>query len=147
MAKKLIVFLLCVIILFPSLSVGKTWENEDMEKYSELIKKNIAFPQQMEIFFVISAGSGLHFAFPPSLAGSTLLKIHFSFIPSVIYCSYTGDEASTDIIPLLSPENATTISGSHKILLIGFMGVLGWDGVFSFSDAGFAGFAFYVWTS
>jgi len=119
------------------------------EKCSELIKDSAfqSLPQQMEIYFIISAGSGLHFSLPPSLIGSTLLNIHFSFFPSVIYCSYTGNESSTDIIPILSPENATTITGNHKILIIGFIGIVGWEGVFSFSDTGFAGFAFYVWAS
>jgi len=171
--KKIFIILLCMMLLFPPLSIGETKERTTTftkylpngnvetfkadvggtshaiaEKCSELVKDNMfPLPQQIEIFFIISAGSGLHFSLPPSFIGSTLLNIHFSFFPSVIYCSYTGNESSTDIIPILSPENATTITGSHKILIIGFMGIVGWEGVFSFSDTGFAGFAFYVWTS
>ena len=160
MKGKICTFLLCSIILFPPLSAGAqeqtiTLANGNVETFATEFEMNDIslsdafqfFTQQLEVFFIISAGSGLHFAFPPSFVGSPLLQIHFSFFPSVVYCNYGGSESSTDIIPLFSPENATTISGSHKILVIGFIGILGWEGVFSFSDTGFTGFAFFVWTS
>ena len=99
------------------------------------------------IFLIISGGDGLHFALPPALFEIPLLRFSFNIIPSILYCSYSDSEASTDITPLSGDGNVTSFAGPHKILAGGFVGILGWDGVFSFTSAGFAGLTFFTWTS
>ena len=95
----------------------------------------------------MSAGDGFHFAFPPSILKLSLWSISLSLFPSAIYCNYRGENAETDIIPIMPSGDSTTIYGSHRILTLGFIGVVGWDGLFSVSSSGFAGFTFFVWTS
>ncbi len=99
------------------------------------------------LYFIISAGEGLHFSLPPSLLKSSFWEIIFSLFPSVVYCSYTGEASETDIISLMQAGDETLIYGEHRVLCIGFVGILGWEGIFSYSDTGFAGFSPFVWTS
>ena len=102
---------------------------------------------EVGLYFIISAGKGLHFSLPPSLLQSSFFEIIFSLFPSITYCSYSGTAAETDIIPIGSPSNETLIQGEHRILCIGFVGIVGWQGIFSYEDTGFAGFSPFVWTS
>ncbi|MDD3493446.1 MAG: hypothetical protein PHU95_01265 [Candidatus Thermoplasmatota archaeon] len=100
----------------------------------------------VDLYFLLSAGSGLKFAFPPSLFGLSLLEVELSLIPNVIYCNYRGGEGETTIIPVVSGGNATSIYGDHRLLTIGFVGILGWSTVFTFSNTFLVGFTPYVWT-
>lgn len=135
----------------------KKIEVNDSEKISEAIARNCKemLFEEYEIknyagtglYFIISAGEGLHFSLPPSLLKSSFWEIIFSLFPSVVYCSYTGNASETDIISIMPAGNETLIYGEHRVLCIGFVGILGWEGIFSYSDTGFAGFSPFVWTS
>lgn len=103
--------------------------------------------QQLGLYFIVSGGSGLHMALPPALLEISLLQISFNILPSLIYCSYSGEEASTTITPLMGAGNVTSYDGPHKLLAAGFVGVIGWSGVFSFASTGYAGLTLFTWTS
>lgn len=103
--------------------------------------------QQTGLYLIVSAGDGMHFALPPAMFEIRLLRISFNLIPSIIYCSYSDAEASTDITLLGGTGNVTSLAGPHKVLAGGFVGIIGWNNVFSFYSAGFAGLTFFTWTS
>jgi len=129
---------------------GKTMAEDIAEKCAVLVREDAILQEYTDtgvgLYFVISAGEGLHFALPPSLMQSTFLDIIFSLFPSVVYCNYnTG--ASTDIISLTSLGNETLLEGAHRVLCIGFVGILGWEGMFSYDATGFAGFTPFIWTA
>ena len=128
------------------LETGQTVE----DACRQLLDQDSAIQQYLEdaaldLYFLLSAGGGLKLAFPPSTFGLSLLEVELSLIPNVIYCSYQN-EAETTIIPLVSAGNATFLNGPHRLLAIGFVGILGWSTVFTFSNTFLAGFAPYVWT-
>jgi hypothetical protein len=120
-------------------------------KCEELFYKTIDIEQLadtgVDLYFVISAGSGLHFVLPPSLIQSTFFDIILSLFPSLLYCSYSDSEAESDIISLTASGNETILQGQHRILCIGFVGILGWTGIFSYGNAGFAGLTPFFWSS
>ncbi|HDH81455.1 MAG: hypothetical protein FE040_02310 [Thermoplasmata archaeon] len=123
-----------------------------MEKCAEMVKQDASIQKFLnetgiKLYFIMSAGEGFHFAFPPSILNLSLWRISLSLFPSAVYCNYHGNGAETDIIPVMPSGNSTTIYGAHKILTLGFIGIIGWSGLFSSSDTGFAGFTFFVWTS
>jgi len=118
----------------------------DMAMQDESIQKFLN-ESGIKLYFIMSAGDGFHFAFPPSILKLSLWSISLSLFPSAIYCNYHGSSSETDIIPVMPSGDSTTIYGDHKLLTLGFIGVVGWDGLFSVSDTGFAGFTFFVWTS
>ena len=99
------------------------------------------------LYSIVSGGGGLHFSVPFGLRQLSNFSAIFSLFRVLVYCSYNGDESLTDIFPLSPPGNTTSITGSHKIFCLGFVGFMGWDGFFSFSTTGFAGFSPVVWTS
>lgn len=103
--------------------------------------------QQLGLYLIVSGGSGLHMALPPALLEISLLQISFNILPSLIYCSYSGEGASTTVTPLTGGGNVTSYDGPHKLLAAGFVGVIGWSGVFSFASTGFAGLTLFTWTS
>ncbi len=103
--------------------------------------------QQLGLYLIVSGGSGFHMALPPALLEMRLLQLSFNILPSLIYCSYSGEEASTTVTPLMGGGNVTSYDGPHKLLAAGFVGVIGWSGVFSFSSTGFAGLTLFTWTS
>jgi len=107
--------------------------------------RNFVDGTSVNLYFIMSAGSGFHFIFPPSVMKMSLWDINLSLFPSGIYCNYRGSGSETDIIPITS-GNSTTISGDHKLLTLGFVGIVGWTGLFSTSETGFAGFTLFVWT-
>jgi len=109
-------------------------EDNQMESYSSY-----------GLYFIISAGEGLHFSLPPSLLQSSRFNIFLSLFPSIIYCSYHGNASETDIVPITS-GNETFITGDHRLLCLGFMGVIGWTQVFSYGNTGFAGVTPFFWT-
>jgi len=109
--------------------------HEEMEAYSS-----------MGLYFIISAGEGLHFSLPPSLIQSSRLNIFFSLFPSIIYCSYHGNASETDIVPIIPSGNETFIVGDHHLLCLGFIGVIGWTQVFSYDNTGFAGVTLFFWS-
>jgi len=118
---------------------------------ADMVKDDVAITNfvnttPLSLYFIMSAGGGFHFIFPPSIMGIPLWDINLSLFPSGIYCNYHGSNSETDIIPLTS-GNSTTIYGDHKILTLGFVGIVGWTGLFSMSDTGFAGFTLFVWTA
>ncbi|HHO56960.1 MAG TPA: hypothetical protein ENJ70_00215 [Thermoplasmatales archaeon] len=110
-------------------------EDKEMEYYASL-----------GVYFIISAGEGLHFSLPPSLVQSSRLHIFFSLFPSIIYCSYHGNASETNIVPITPPGNETYLIGDHRLLCGGFMGVIGWTGMFSYENTGFAGVTLFFWT-
>lgn len=130
---------------------GETLSHTIAQKCLELMKEDSAIQsfiqQQIGLNLIVSAGAGLHFAFPPALLEIPLLRTSFTIFPSIIYCSYTGSDSSTDIMSISPPGNTTTLSGAHKVLAIGFVGIIGWNGVFSFSSTGFAGLTIFAWGS
>ena len=97
------------------------------------------------LYFIISAGEGLHFSIPPSLKQWQRFDIIFSLLPSLIYCSYHGNSSETDIMPLAG-GNEMVILGEHRLLCLGFVGIIGWQGMFSYTNTGFAGFTPFFWT-
>ncbi|KAA0002914.1 MAG: hypothetical protein DRN33_01935 [Thermoplasmata archaeon] len=134
------------------LPYSKDFSRAIAEKCAEMAREDKAIRQflndsGLKLYFIMSAGDGFHFAFPPSILKLSLWSISLSLFPSAIYCNYRGENAETDIIPIMPSGDSTTIYGSHRILTLGFIGVVGWDGLFSVSSSGFAGFTFFVWTS
>jgi hypothetical protein len=127
---------------------GETVSHAIARRCAELMKEDAAIQlfieQQLGLNLIISAGDGMHFALPPALLTIPLLQTSFTIFPSIIYCSYSGADASTDIIPLPLGET-TSFSGDHKVLAIGFVGIIGWNGIFSFSSTGFAGLTVFAW--
>ena len=116
----------------------------------QLLDQDVVIQQYIEdaaldFYFLLSAGGGFKLAFPSSTFGLSLLEVELSLIPNVIYCSYQN-EADTTVIPLVSSGNATFLNGPHRLLTIGFVGILGWNTVFTFSNTFLAGFAPYVLT-
>lgn len=97
------------------------------------------------LYFIISAGEGLHFSLPPSLKQWQRFNIIFSLLPSMIYCSYHGNNSETDIMPITG-GNEMIIVGEHRLLCLGFVGIIGWQGMFSYANTGFAGFTPFFWT-
>ncbi|MGC9553774.1 MAG: hypothetical protein ACP5EK_00490 [Thermoplasmatota archaeon] len=130
---------------------GETPSQAIARRCAVLLREDARFQslldQQTGLYLIVSAGDGMHFALPPALFEIRLLRISFNLIPSIIYCSYSDPEASTDITPLGGAGNGTSLSGPHKVLAGGFVGIIGWDGVFSSYSAGFAGLTFFIWTS
>ena len=108
--------------------------------------RNFANNTALKLYFIMSAGEGFHFSLPPSVLKLSLWSINLSLFPSGVYCNYHGSNAETDIIPVFPSGNSTTIYGDHKVLTLGFVGIVGWSGLFSMSDTGFAGFTLFVWT-
>ncbi|MFO8132993.1 MAG: hypothetical protein R6U10_03535 [Thermoplasmatota archaeon] len=121
------------------------------DRCAEMVEDDNRFQQHMDqqigLYLIISGGSGLHMALPPALLEVSLLRISLSLMPSIVYCSYSGEEASTTITPLTGDGNVTSYDGPHKLLTAGFIGVIGWSGVFSFASTGFAGLTMFTWTS
>lgn len=129
---------------------GETLAESIAEACATLVKEDDVLQEYgdtgLGVYFIISAGEGLHFALPPSLMQSTFFNIIFSLFPSVVYCNYNTD-ASTDIISLTSLGNETLLEGPHRVLCLGFVGILGWAGMFSYDATGFAGFTPFIWTA
>jgi hypothetical protein len=96
------------------------------------------------LFWIVSGGDGLHLALPPSGKYSRFLEMYWALIPSIIYCHF-NEGASTDITSLIGGTE-TTLADAHRLLCVGFVGVLGWGNVFSFYETGLAGLAPYVWS-
>jgi len=121
------------------------------QRCADLLQEDTRFQslsdQQTGLYLIVSAGDGMHFALPPAMFEIRLLRISFNLIPSIIYCSYSDAEASTDITPLDGTGNVTSLAGPHKVLAGGFVGIVGWSNVFSFTSAGFAGLTLFTWTS
>lgn len=117
---------------------------------ADLFEEDVRFQhlmdQQTGLYLIVSGGDGFHMALPPALLEIPLLRISFNLLPSIIYCSYSDEEASTTITPLIGEGNITSYDGPHKVLAGGFVGVIGWSGVFSFASSGFAGLTLFVWT-
>jgi hypothetical protein len=130
---------------------GDTMSQAIAERCVTLLQEDTRFQslinQQTGMYLIVSAGDGMHFSLPPALFEIRLLRTSFNLIPSIVYCSYTDVEATTDITPLGGSGNVTSLAGPHKVLAGGFVGIIGWDGVFSFYSAGFAGITFFTWTS
>ncbi len=103
--------------------------------------------QQFGLYLIVSGGDGFHVALPPALLEIPLMRLSFNLLPSLIFCSYSGEEASTTITPLMGAGNVTSYDGAHKLLAAGFVGVIGWSGIFSFASTGFAGLTLFTWTS
>jgi len=113
-------------------------KDEDIQKYAGV---------GVGLYSIVSGGGGLHFSLPISFRQSSNFSAIFSFFRFLVYCNYNGQESLTDIFPISPPGNATSITGQHKVLCFGFVGIMGWEGFFSFSTTGFAGFSPIVWTS
>ncbi|MEA2054017.1 MAG: hypothetical protein U9O96_02705 [Candidatus Thermoplasmatota archaeon] len=131
---------------------GKNFSKKISDMCAKMAREDKAIQRflnetNINVYFIMSAGTGLHFMFPPSLLKLSLWSIALSLFPSGIYCNYHGNEAETDIMPVIPSGSSTTIYGEHKLLTLGFVGIVGWDGLFSFSDTGFAGFTLFIWTS
>ena len=126
---------------------GRTLSQAISQKCAELLNEDARIQsfiqQQLGLYLIVSGGDGLHFALPPALLSIPLLQISFNLLPSIIYCSYSGNDSSTEIIPILGGDPVSA-SGSHKVWVIGFVGIIGWDGVFSSYNTGFAGFTAYA---
>lgn len=120
------------------------------QRCAALMKDDVRFQylieQQAGLYLIISGGDGFHVALPPALMEIRLLRISFNLIPSIIYCSYSDSEATTTVTPLAGDGEVTSYDGPHKILAGGFVGVIGWSGVFSFASTGFAGLTLFIWT-
>ena len=129
------------------LSVSKAIAAHCAEMLKEDDRFQVSIDQEIGLYLIISAGTGLHFALPPALFEIPLLKTSLNIIPSIVYSSYSNSEASTDITLLAGDGNVTSYTGPHKILAGGFIGILGWSGVFSFTTTGFAGLTFFTWAS
>ncbi len=114
--------------------------DEEIQKFIDKYNKGAG------LILVISAGNGLHFNFPPSMLKIPIWDVDLSFFPSLIYCNYINENAETDIYPLIPEGNATTITGEHKVAAFGFIGIIGWSGMFSYSYAGWAGITPFLWT-
>ncbi|HDN50336.1 MAG TPA: hypothetical protein ENG06_01010 [Thermoplasmatales archaeon] len=97
------------------------------------------------LFFIVSGGPGMHMALPPSGKYSWFLEMYWALVPSIIYCHYDAG-AHSDITPLTGGDNVN-LEDSHRILCVGFVGILGWSRTFSFDDTGLAGFTPYLWYS
>ena len=113
-------------------------EDENMHRYAEV---------RAGLYTIVSGGGGLHFSVPLSFRQSSNFSAILSLFRFLVYCNYNSGESLTDIFPVSPPNNATSITGPHKIFCLGFIGVMGWAGFFSFSTTGFAGFSPVVWTS
>ncbi len=114
--------------------------DEEIQKFIDKYNKGAG------LILVISAGNGLHFNFPPSMLKIPIWDVNLSFFPSLIYCNYVDENAETDIYPLIPKGNATTITGEHKVAAFGFIGIIGWSGMFSYSYDGWAGITPFLWT-
>lgn len=129
---------------------GESLSSAIAERCAEMVHDDARFQrlmdQQTGLYLIVSGGGGFHVALPPALLEISLLRISLSLLPSLVYCSYSGEEASTAITPLMGEGNVTSYDGPHKILAGGFMGIIGWSGVFSFASTGFAGLTFFTWT-
>jgi len=113
-------------------------EDEDIQKYAEV---------GIGLYSIISGGGGLHFSVPLGFGQSSNLSAILSLFRFLVYCNYNDYESLTDIFPLAPPGNATSITGPHKVVCVGFVGIMGWAGFFSFSTTGFAGLSPVIWTS
>ncbi len=109
-------------------------DDEQIQQYAE---------QQTGLFFLVSGGDGMHVALPPSGKYSRILEMYWQLVPCLLYCHYT-EGGYSDITPIDGGAN-TNITVPHRILCIGFVGVLGWSRPFSFDDTGFAGFTPFLW--
>jgi hypothetical protein len=94
---------------------------------------------------VISAGNGLHFAFPSSFFRSSAFNIIYSLLPNVIWCRYNNQAAKTDIYSILPEKESILLQGEHTLLCLGFVGIIGWTGYFSWGTTGLAGFSPFTW--
>ncbi len=119
---------------------------EMLENDEEIQKFIDKYNKGMGLILVISAGNGLHFNFPPSMLKISLWDIDLSFFPSLIYCNYVDENAETDVFPLIPEGNTTTITGEHKVAAFGFIGIISWSGMFSYSYDGWAGITPFLWT-
>ena len=130
-------------------SEGYTMSECITQKCKDLVEKDENIQNYVDsktgLYIIISMGNGLHFSLPSSYLQSTFWDIYFSFFPSIMYCSYSDDEAKTDIFSLTSTDNSTLLKGEHRVLCIGFVGIIGWRGIFSSGDTGFAGFSPFIW--
>jgi hypothetical protein len=109
--------------------------DESIQKYTN---------QSPAMCVVVSAGTGFHFNFPSSFFRSSYFNIIYSLFPSILLCSYRTTTSTTDIYSLTAGENTTLIVGPHKLMCLGFVGVVGWTGVFLNGYTGFAGFTPFV---
>ena len=68
---------------------GESVSSVIAKKCEELLREDDSIQsfiqQQFDIFFIISAGSGLHFAFPPSFWEMSRLNLYFSIFPSILF--------------------------------------------------------------
>ncbi len=131
---------------------GKDFSKDIADTCARMVKEDKAIQNflnntALKLYFIMSIGGGFHFAFPPSILKISLWSISMSLFPSAIYCNYHGSDSETDIIPIVPSGNSTTIYGEHKVITLGFIGIVGWDGLFTMSDTGFAGLTLFVWTS
>lgn len=121
------------------------------ERCAAMVEEDARFQhlmnQETGLYLIVSGGDGFHVALPPALFELRLLRISFNLIPGLIYCSYSDSEASTTITPLAGGDGVATYDGPHKIFAGGFVGVIGWSGIFSFTSTGFAGLTLFTWTS
>ena len=90
---------------------------------------------------VKSSGRGFHFKSILRIEIKIKRKLLSNLLPKIkirpfVYCNYKNDpNAYTKISPILSnsPNSSKIISGSHKVLAIGFIGYTTWLGRTSFS--------------
>jgi len=89
------------------------------------------------LYFVLSRGKGLHIQ--SKILGKILLRMIFKklnlpkalirFRNKLIACSYANDKAFTHVRPIISlygDKNATSIYGSHVLVMTGFRGYTTW---------------------
>jgi len=110
--------------------------DDDMQKYAGTVTG---------LYLLVSAGDGFHLSLPSSFLRSSYFNIIYSLLPNIVYCNYDSTQSHTDIYPIAPAGNETLLTGPHKVLCIGFVGIIGWTGYFSFSTTGFAGFTPFVW--
>jgi len=132
-------------------AAGEELSSAIAERCTTLLMEDARFQQVMEqqlgLYLIVSGGDGFHMALPPALLEIPLMRLSFNLLPSIIYCSYSDDEASTTITSLTGGDGITSYDGPHKVLAAGFVGVIGWSGVFSFQSTGYAGLTLYAWAS
>lgn len=110
--------------------------DESMQNYAN---------QGLGMCVVVSTGFGFHLNFPSSFFRSSYFNIIYSLFPSLLFCSYRTTDSTTDMYPLTADDNATLLVGPHKLMCLGFVGIVGWTGVFFNGYTGFAGFTPFVW--
>lgn len=103
--------------------------------------------QSIGINMVVSAGTGFHFNIPSSFFRSSYFNIIYSLFPSFLFCTYRTTLSTTDIYSFSTQENTTLLVGPHKLMCLGFVGIVGWTGTYFNGYTGFAGFTPFIWYS